>query len=184
MTIRRRLVLPALAAVVLAAATACTTDTGAAPTGDRPSSAWTAAPPIYQAAITSALGAQGCPSVDRNLLAAQLQFDSNFTHDAVSVAGLRGAAQIAPATWDLWAPKVGATDPMNILDSVTVQVALNCDIAAQLQKAGAEPTLDNLVSAYMVGVGSTLDPGPHHLFVPFEELGIDRIVAAATPQGS
>ena len=182
MSVSRGLSFPVLAALVLAAATACTADTPARPEIERPSSAWTAAPPIYQAAITSALGAQGCPSVDRNLVAAQLQFESNFTHDAVAVSGASGAAQISPSAWQEWAPKVGATDPLNVLDSVTVQVAVNCDNAALLQKAGAEPSLNNLVSAYSVGVNSTVNPGSHHLSVPFKDLGIEQIVAAATPQ--
>jgi hypothetical protein len=61
--------------------------------------------------------------VDWQLLASLVWAESSFQQDVQSTAGAMGLAQIMPTTWAEWAPKVGAKDPYNATDNLTVGAA-------------------------------------------------------------
>lgn len=186
MFVTRSLAGAALAAAAVVAVASCSTEQfGTSPVrGDNSdpavSAAWEAAPPIYQAAIGTALRGQGCPTVDRNLVAAQLKFASGFTTEATSPAGAAGPAQYLPATWDTLAPGVGATDPRNILDATAVLVAENCRNAEQLRARGHSPTLNLIASSWLIGVDNTLNPDSGRLA---EDSGLRALIVTASPEG-
>jgi len=61
--------------------------------------------------------------IEWQLLASQAWAESSFDPKAISRAGAKGLFQIMPATWDEWAPKVGASNPFDAVDSARVGAA-------------------------------------------------------------
>jgi len=61
--------------------------------------------------------------VDPDLLLSQAWAESSFDPKAISRVGAKGLFQIMPPTWDEWAPKVGASNPFDAVDSARVGAA-------------------------------------------------------------
>lgn len=181
----RSLIVAAAAATVMTAAGCghdARTEPSSAPAAEqKASTAWKAAPAIYRAAITTALRSHGCPGVGRDLIAAEIMASSDFDHTAVSPVGALGPAQIPPSMWDRYAPGVGATDPHNILDAATVQVAINCADAAKLTDLGHTPTTELLARAYVGGVDNAVS-SQQAVIARIDESGAARVLQLAQPQ--
>lgn len=90
--------------------------------------------------------------VDPDLLLSQAWAESSFNPYAVSSAGAQGLFQVMPATWGEWGPKVGASDPFNVIDSARVGAAYMAWLLKQTD--GFE--FDALV-AYGWGIGNLLN---------------------------
>lgn len=93
--------------------------------------------------------------VDWQLLASQAWAESSWRPDAVSGAGAKGLMQIMDATWQEWAPKVGATDPFNARDSLRVGAAY---LAWLIKTTGGNPY--QALIAYGWGIGNWMSGQP------------------------
>lgn len=91
--------------------------------------------------------------LDWHLLAQQAWRESRLNPLAVGAASDMGLMQIIPATWDEWAPKVGAFDPFDPENNVRVAAALLAYLRDQLAKLGRPETYWVLV-AYNWGIGN------------------------------
>lgn len=176
--------LPGLGVLVACAASAAVLIGCSAPDSDEPtdSIAWRQAPQAYQDAIIEALNEHGCPSVDRNLVAAQFQEASAFDPPATSAVGAQGPAQILPAQWAKWAPRVGAEDPHNLPDPAKVLVAMDCDAAEQITARGHTPTPRMIAAVIAVGMDNAVSTDPDIIERVNSDGGVDRIISAATPE--
>jgi membrane-bound lytic murein transglycosylase F len=93
--------------------------------------------------------------LDWRLLSEIAWRESRHDPKAVGKAGDMGLMQIMPATWNQWAPKVGAADPYDPESNVRVAAAVLNYLSEQLGKAG-RPELYWILTAYNWGIGNVL----------------------------
>ena len=151
-------------AVLTVAAAAAVIGVGSCSTAaaDQPTSvAWDHAPQEYRQAIDSAVSEYGCTGISRDIIAAQMYTGSRF-QAVESPSGARGPAQLIPSQWDKYAPTVKATDINSPVDSSNVLVAVNCDNVQELRAGGIDPTLNNVMEAYVAGPRAVINPIPQH----------------------
>jgi hypothetical protein len=74
--------------------------------------------------------------LDWQLLAQQAYLESRLDPHAVGQSNEMGLMQIMPATWDEWAPKVGASDPFDAYENTKVAAAYMATIKHHLVTAG------------------------------------------------
>ncbi len=94
-------------------------------------------------------------NLDWHLLLEQAYRESRFDPLAVGKASDMGLMQILPATWDEWAPKIGAYDPFDPESNVRVAASLLAWLRTQLTKQG-RPELYWTLVAYNWGIGNVL----------------------------
>jgi soluble lytic murein transglycosylase-like protein len=108
--------------------------------------------------------AQQCPGLSRELIAAQIQAESDFNPNAVSPANAVGPSQFIPSSWEVWgvdADGDGARNPFSIPDAVTAQAAFMCENLKQTTAGVASGRLDGdpvdlALAAYNAGYGAVL----------------------------
>ncbi len=94
--------------------------------------------------------------LDWRQLAAQGYVESGFDALAMGSQGSLGLMQIHPATWQEWAPAVGAGDPFDSYSSVLVAAAYLDYLRATLGKQGY-PQAEWMLAAYNWGPDKVLD---------------------------
>lgn len=93
--------------------------------------------------------------LDWRLMVEQCFRESRFDPLAVGADNDMGLMQIVPATWDDWAPKVGAYDPFDPESNIMVAGAYLAWLREQLTKIG-RPEPYWLLAAYNWGIGNVL----------------------------
>ena len=87
------------------------------------------------------------------LLAEQAYRESRMDPNAVGAADDMGLMQIIPSTWQEWAPKVGARDPFDAYENLTVAAAYLAYLRDYFQELGYPEYYWTLV-AYNWGPGN------------------------------
>lgn len=131
--------------------------------------------------------------LDKHQLAEQGWRESRWDPLAVGQASDMGIMQIAPATWDEWAPKVGAYDPFdpdsNIRVAAAYLVYLRTFLAERLRLRGDHWLLatyswglDNVQRLVQTGKGWEQTPAIHQEYALSILLGAETRALAAAEQ--
>ena len=122
-------------------------------------------PPEYEAWVIRA--GTLCEEISAPLVAAQIEQESGWNPDAVSLAGAQGLSQFMPYTWPFYgvdANNNGVISPFDPPDAIMAQARFDCETAAQAQKDLARgritgDLLDIVLNAYNCGYGCVLANG-------------------------
>lgn len=79
-----------------------------------------------------------CPEVSPQLIAAQIEAESNWNPRAVSPVGAQGLSQFMPGTWDTFGqdgdPGNGVEDPFDPVDAIMAQGRYDCHLAGEIKR--------------------------------------------------
>lgn len=111
-------------------------------------------PSEYQDNLASAAESSG---VDVNILAAQIEAESNWNPEAESHVGAQGLTQFMPSTWDEW----GEGDPFNPDDAIAAQGRYMGHLRSQVSNvaSGHDEEIRLMLAAYNAGPGAVQDAG-------------------------
>lgn len=116
----------------------------------------TGVPAEYAQAIQKA--GSICPEVTPQIIAAQIEAESNWNPRAVSPVGAQGLTQFMPGTWASHGKDGdgdGVADPFNPADAIASQGHYMCYLAGLLKGWGhTDKVLDLTLAAYNAGPGS------------------------------
>lgn len=109
-------------------------------------------PSEYQDNLASAAESSG---VDVNILAAQIEAESDWNPDAESHVGAQGLTQFMPSTWDEW----GEGDPYNPDDAIAAQGRYMGHLRSQIADvaSGHDEEIRLMLAAYNAGPGAVQD---------------------------
>jgi murein DD-endopeptidase MepM/ murein hydrolase activator NlpD len=116
-------------------------------------------PPAYTTLVTDA--ASSCPGLPVNILAAQLQVESDWNPQARSPAGAVGIAQFLPGTWASWGldgDHDGVANPLDPADAIPSAAGYDCAIKQMVNGLPGEP-LQLMLAAYNAGPAAVLNAG-------------------------
>lgn len=103
-----------------------------------------AVPEQYAALVEAA--AASCPGLPVEILAAQIEAESNWNPRAVSPVGAKGLGQFMPATW----ASFGQGDPFDPAASIAAAARYDCYLLEQTRNIPGDP-LSNMLAAYNAG---------------------------------
>ena len=114
-------------------------------------------PAKYEALVRQA--GTTCPGITAPLLAAQLEAESGWNPNAVSLVGAQGLAQFMPGTWigeGVDGDGDGSRDPFNAADAIASQAALMCKLLAAVladESLIGDP-IELVLAGYNAGLGA------------------------------
>lgn len=100
-----------------------------------------------------------CPEFTPNIIAAQIEAESNWNPNARSPVGAVGLAQFMPATWAAYGTDGnadGLADPLEPADAIVSMGVYNCAVIDILRQGGMSPTTELGLAAYNAGPGAVL----------------------------
>lgn len=113
-------------------------------------------PEEYREAVEQAATDSGFPA---QIIAAQIQAESNWNPNAVSPAGAKGLTQFIPSTWEAIAP---GEDPFDPFASIAAQGRYMKQLREMVQELGgddANKVIELSLAAYNAGPGAVLQAG-------------------------
>jgi hypothetical protein len=120
-----------------------------------------AVPAEYRGLIEQA--AEDCSGLPAEVLAAQLQEESDFNPAAISPAGAMGIAQFMPRTWVDWGRDTdgnGTASPFDPVDAIDAQGRLMCELLRRSETSGlAGDPVELALAGYNAGWNAVLRYG-------------------------
>ncbi|WP_328643924.1 NlpC/P60 family protein [Streptomyces canus] len=126
-------------------------------------------PAEYRDWVTKA--GQVCAEVTAPVIAAQIEAESGWRHDARSSADAQGLSQFIPGTWRTWgvdADGDGRADPFTPADAIMTQARYDCWLAGKVKSYADDDgdTTRLMLAAYNAGPGAVEQ---YHGIPPYPE---------------